>query len=85
MKKQISNKVAIDTATAREIYHNGEIGDKKVALCVANRYGADMSRLDHIVYYLETNGDPVLVTNNNESQCATDLGLGDVTELKALY
>ena len=77
--KYITNRIAIDTAMTREIYDNAESGDKRVTLCQG------FTELGECHYYLETNGDPVLVTGDNEYECALDLGLGDVTELKALY
>lgn len=77
--KYITNRIAIDTDMTREIYDNGESGDQKVTLCQG------FTEEGECHYYLETNGDPVLVTEDNEYECAMDLGLGDVSELKELY
>ena len=77
--KYITNKISIDTDVTRKIYSNGEYGDKSVTLCQG------FTELGGCHYYLETNGDPVLITEANEYECAMDLGLGDVSELKELY
>lgn len=77
--KHITNHIAIDTSMTREIYDNGETGDKKVTLCQGFTFEGECH------YYLETNGDPMLITDANEYECAIDIGLGDVSELKELY
>ena len=77
--KYITNKISIDTDMTREICDNGEYGDKSVTLYQG------FTESGECYYYLETNGDPVLITEANEYECAMDLGLGDVSELKELY
>jgi len=77
--KYITKNIAIDTDMTREIYDNGETGDKKITLCQGFTEGGECH------YYLETNGDPVLITDENEYDCAMTLGLGDVSEIKELY
>lgn len=90
--KAITNRIIIDLSTAREIYdytpqdENGILlsADHRVALCAAYQVDAKGEWKDYI-YYLETNGDPILVTDDNEWECAQMLGFDDISDMRNLY
>lgn len=81
--KQISDKVAVYTETAEEICDNGQEGDKRISLHIARIAEFKTIFLNYAVGYLETNGDPILITEDNIRECSQLLGLKK-KELKIL-
>lgn len=77
--KYIDQNIKISLDTAQAIYSNCEAGDRRVTLMRAD----DMEGNDW--YYLETNGDPVVVSDDYESMrdCSATLGIS-VGELEQL-
>jgi uncharacterized protein YlzI (FlbEa/FlbD family) len=60
----ITNKIAVNPDTQIKLLTNGKSGDDKVTLCVADGIGAD----DEAFFYLQTNGDPILFTDDIDDQ-----------------
>ena len=65
----ITNDIAVDRATERELANNGKQGDARVQLVVARDADGDRH------YYLQTNGDPVALlaydVDHNRTFCET--------------
>ena len=53
----ITNEVAVDRSTERELLNNGMDADRRVSFCAAEDDRHDT------YYYLQTNGDPVALTD----------------------
>ena len=58
-KYYITNELAVDQATERELLNNGEYADARVSLVTAK----DEEGSSH--YYLQTNGDPVVLLDGD--------------------
>jgi len=56
----LTNEIAVDSEEAVELLDNGEVGDQRVVLFCAP--DADDNGW---LYYLDTNGDPVLLTEDD--------------------
>jgi hypothetical protein len=67
--KYLSNNLAVDPSTITRHASNGLNADQRVTLCSANAAG------DVDVWFLETNGDPVLVMEDNLAECANALDM----------
>lgn len=74
---QLTNKIAVDTATEQTIashkLENGVIVRLCVAECTKSPYKMDEA------YYIISNGDATLIDEDNYDECNADLG-GQLTQ-----